>query len=100
MRKRYEKIVCNDGFTMSVQAHSTAYCTPRQDGDCTYTEVEVGYPSQREELLMQYAEAPSRPTDTVYGYVPSNTVYLVIVKHKGMASGELPKGVPNPWLDR
>ena len=49
---------------------------------------------------MQYAEAPTRPTDTVYGYVPSNTVYLVIVKHKGMASGELPKGVPNPWLDR
>lgn len=86
------KVVCKDGFSMSVQANSFAYCTPRQD-NATYTEVEVGFPSQREELLMGWAENPDRPTDTVYGYVPTSIVYLVITKHGGMLRGQAPKGV-------
>jgi hypothetical protein len=90
-----EKVVCSDGFTMSVQANEYAYCEPRYTGAYQYETVEIGYPSQREELLMEYAERSTEPTDTVYAYVPAALVYAVIVKHGGMVSGELPNGIPN-----
>jgi len=88
------KIVCADGFIMSVQAHETAYCTPRQTKAQRYSEVEVGFPSEREDMLIEYAEDPRSPTETVYAWVPSNVVSLVIAKHGGMIAGELPPGIP------
>jgi len=86
-------ITCADGFTMSVQASSSAYSTPRQDVG-PYTEAEVGYPSEEESLLMGYVEDASRPTDTVYPYVPSTVISLVCAKHGGIVEGELPEGIP------
>jgi len=86
-------IVCADGFSMSVQAHEGAYCEPRVTDASRYTEVEVGFPSMREELLMEWAESPNKPTETVYGWVPSERVSLVIAKHGGIVSGEVPPGV-------
>ena len=88
-------ILCSDGFTMSVQANEYAHCEPRHTHAKRYDKVEVGYPSQREELLMEYAENPADPTGTVYAYVPAALVYAIIVKHGGMVSGELPNGIPN-----
>jgi len=96
MRKQNKTVECRDGFFMSVQAFAGAYCSPR-DNTGPYTEVEVGYPSQREELLMEYAEDPGAPTDTVYSWVPRATVLLIIAKHGGMISGELPNGISNLW---
>lgn len=93
--KLNEAVVCADGFEMSVQANKGAYCSPRIDGAERYTEVEVGYPSEREDLLMPYVEDESKPLQTVYAWVPAATVSLVIAKHGGMVSGELPKGIPN-----
>ena len=92
--KLNEKIVCADGFEMSVQAHSGGYCTPRIDNAERYTAVEVGFPSQIEELLLDFAEDAGNPTETVYAWVPSTTVSLVIAKHGGIVSGELPPGIP------
>ena len=89
-----EAIVCKDGFRMSVQAHEGAYCTPRTNDASAYTECEVGYPSEVEDLILPLAEDQSRPTETVYGWVPSQTIALVIAKHGGIVSGELPPGVP------
>ena len=43
---------------------------------------------------MPYAMTPERPTDTVYEYVPVETVFLVISKHGGMIDGEVPPGIP------
>lgn len=94
MQKLNKKVVCADGFEMSVQAHTGGYCNPRVDNAERYTEVEVGYPSHEEPLLLQWADEPDRPTDTVYGYVPSQQVALVIAKHGGIVSGDLPPGVP------
>ena len=94
---RNTKIVCVDGFSMSVQANKGAYCEPRIDNATKYTAVEVGYPSEEEPLLMSYAEDASRPTDTVYGWVPTNVVSLVIAKHGGMIEGQVPAGVPELW---
>ena len=87
-------VVCQDGFSFSVQASNGSYCSPRVDFAEHYTEVEIGYPSDREEILMPYCEDPSRPTNTVYGYVPSDLVRHVIDKHGGIRSGQVPKGVP------
>jgi hypothetical protein len=89
-----EPIVCADGFSMSVQASSHSYSTPRVDGALRYTHAEVGYPSEREILLMRWAEDEDAPTDTVYGYVPVQVIYTVCAKHGGILSGELPAGMP------
>ena len=91
--KRNELVVCADGFTMSVQAHAGAYCLPKMTGAPVYREVEVGFPSIEEPMLMEWADEAHRPTDTVYGYVPVQVVTTVIAKHGGMVSGQVPKGV-------
>ena len=80
------RVVCKDGFNMSVQAGAFAYCTPRRDighGE-KYLAVEVGFPSGEEEALMPYAEDSDRPCYTVYGYVPMDVVDAVIKAHGGL----------------
>ena len=91
--KKHKRVHCKDGFSMSVQADKYSYCNPRIDAAETYTEVEVGYPNRMEPLLEQYCEDPSRPCDTVYGYVPATVVSLVITKHGGLVNGTVPNGV-------
>jgi hypothetical protein len=93
MRKPlYKAVVCADGFSMSVQASTSAYSRPKENSG-PYTAVEVGFPSEEEPLLSSYAEEPERPTETVYPYVPVDRVTLVLVKHGGVVEGELPEGV-------
>ena len=58
-----------------------------------YMEVEVGFPSDAEPLLMEYCEDKRDPTNTVYAYVPTQVVTNVIAKHGGMVEGEAPPGV-------
>ena len=94
MFKMNKKVICKDGFSMSVQANSTSYCNPRVTNADKYNEVEIGYPNRSEDLLLEYAEDDTRPTDTVYPYVPAPLVTLVIAKHGGMVGGELPAGIP------
>ena len=77
-------VVCSDGFRMSVQASEYAYCYPRENTGPHY-EFEVGFPSEKEELLMEWAETPEAPTETVYGYVPADVIDEVIKKHGGFA---------------
>ena len=89
MKPHYKTLVCNDGFSMSVQASRTNYCTPRDDFG-PYDSVEVGFPSQEESLLMPWCEDPGDPCGTVYGYVPSLVIWDVVNKHGGHADGELP----------
>ena len=94
MRKLNTAVVCKDGFRMSIQANDTAYCDPRMIGAHKYETVEIGFPNQREEMILEYAEDREKPTDTVYAYVPSSLVSLVIAKHGGSVEGELPAGIP------
>ncbi len=91
--KAYKRVVCTDGFSMSVQAGKHKYSAPRVDNAAQYTEVEVGYPTRIEPLLMKWCEDDTRPCNTVYGYVPTEVVSLVITKHGGMLDGEVPNGV-------
>ena len=115
------RIVCQDGYSVSVQASEYAYCTPRytqfqaEDGwhiingsyffssdtarnfrtsnYVPYEAVELGYPSEPDDLINEYAEigfndAPNY-TNTVYGYVPVDIVEKLIEKHGGF------KGISN-----
>jgi len=88
-RKYYKTVECKDGFSMSVQASSGNYCTPKNNTG-PYTEVEVGMPSSYDYWLHEYAEDPDRPTETVYGWVPADKIMLCIDSHGGMVDGELP----------
>lgn len=84
-------VYCKDGFRMSVQAGDGLYCTPRanlENGE--YETCEIGFPNQKEELLMLYAEDPEHPTATVYGYVPLKVVEAVIEKHGGWFDTRIP----------
>ena len=75
---------CKDGFRMSVQVSETHYCIPRLNDADYYQAVEVGYPSEQEELLMPFVEDADNPTSTVYAYVPVEVVDFVIKKHGGI----------------
>lgn len=74
----------NDGFTWSIQASEFHYCTPRRDGAHPYTTVEIGFPSEIEQEIMDYAEDDEIPTDTVYGHVPIAVVLRVIERRGGI----------------
>ena len=104
------RIVCNDGYSVSVQASEHMYCEPRytqwqnEDGwqvingnywlssntprnfetdhFTPYESVELGYPSEADELIYDYAEDDNY-TSTVYGCVPVKIVEQLIEKHGG-----------------
>ena len=86
---RLPHIVCEDGFSMSVQVGYSLYSTPKKIAK-RYSAVEIGYPSEPEELIKEYAEfAPfdedtTDYTDTVYPYVPVKIVDKVLKKHGGI----------------
>ena len=76
---------------MSVQAGAGLYCEPRANLESgEYTACEVGYPSQKEELLMPYIEDPTKPTESVYPYVPVEVIEQVIEKHGGWFDARIP----------
>jgi len=81
------RIICNDGFSMSVQGSRAMYCTPRENSP-VYTAMEIGYPSSKEESIMEYAETPEEPTSTVYARVPVDIIQEIINKHQGINSVE------------
>ena len=84
---RLPHIVCEDGFTMSVQVGYSLYSTPKKVAK-RYSAVEVGFPSNHEPLIEEYAEnffeEEPNYTDTVYPYVPVAVVDKVLKKHGGI----------------
>ena len=84
LRSIAPKMKMNDGFEMSVQASRGHYCSPR-DNRGPWHAFEIGYPSEEERLLAEYAEDADKLTDTVYGYVPLEVILAVIEKHGGLA---------------
>jgi len=93
MRKR---VICKNGFSVSIQAGTGAYCSPRLNNVDSYTHVELGFPSDPDPFIARFAEDPSDLTGTVYGYVPSHIVWKMLEGHGGIVDGECPplSGVP------
>ncbi len=99
MKPKNPVILCNDGFTMSVQGNRNAYCQPRND-EGPYSHVECGFPSSKPSTsaLRMYAEdlygkdeIDCNFTDTVYGYVPVGIVLDEFARHGGIKSGKMPE---------
>ena len=84
-----ERIICRDGYSFSCQANQYTYCNPRKSGAYPYSSVELGYPSERDTIINGYAEDGKAEKneegyiDTIYGYVPVQTVIKLIKKHGG-----------------
>ena len=79
------RLVCKDGFSMSIPAGEDFQCTPRQHrNDGEDTAVAVGCLSSLEELLVPYAEDKDALLDTTYPYVPVELVKVVIETHGGI----------------
>lgn len=83
MLKVRPAVVCKDGFTISIQASDSHYCTPRTSTEKEYETVELGYPSEPDDIITDYAEDDNL-TKTVYGYVPVTVVDKLLEKHGGI----------------
>ena len=83
MKKPYPTLVLKSGLSLSVQASSYHYCEPRSDSG-PYSSFEIGFPSEKIDKIMEYAEDPESPTATVYGYVPSQVVLEIIQDNQGI----------------
>ena len=78
-------LIMNDGFTMSVQGSKFNYCSPRENNLNEYASMEIGFPSEREDLIMEYVDGDGEnPTNCVYGWVPCSVINDVIKKHGGI----------------
>lgn len=84
-----DPIKCKDGYSFSLQASRTHYCSPRKDtglhDDFIFTAFQIGLPSEADDLLNEYAEDGENPTETVYGYVPAEVVQNLVDKHGGIS---------------
>ena len=88
---------CADGFTVSVQAGRYIYSDPREDASY-YNEVELGFPSCKDDLIMPYAEDPDIPIKTVYAYVPVEVVDELFEKHGGLIGADFSNmGTADVW---
>ena len=85
-------ITCADGFNISIQGSQGHYSSYNKETN-KFTSVELGFPSETDELIIKYAEDPDEPTETVYPYVPVDVVNKLIKKHGGTIFGEIPAGV-------
>lgn len=93
--------ICADGYKVSIQAGhgspngvSPAYCRPRLAGDGPFTHVELGFPSQHDDLIEEYREGAEwdddPQTDSVFPWVPVEVVAELIAKHGGVVDGFTP----------
>lgn len=96
----YKQLVCADGFAVSVQTGYGMYCSPRpgfpdfgrsssrvgvsEDYLGPFTAVELGYPTENPgPEFEEFAEDWTRPTETIYSYVPIELVRGLVLRHGG-----------------
>lgn len=91
------RVKCADGYTVSVQAGDACYSSPREDDANHFDKVELGYPSDEDSELIEYAVDKDRPCDTVYGYVPVELVDGVLAKHGGIVDADFSNDRAGFW---
>lgn len=78
-------IKCGNGLSMSIQANSFCYCSPRSDTG-PWTHFEIGFPSKPVEELLPYIDmSGSNPIDAVYKQVPIDLIVRIIIANGGLA---------------
>ena len=81
-----ERLELNDGTTLSIQAGYDKYCHPRANLDSykDYKSFEIGFPSVKIDEIMEYAQDPDDPTETVYPVVPKKVIEDLIENRGGI----------------
>lgn len=82
MFKVRPRCLFNDGFSVSIQAGYAIYSTPSEVSK-EYSNFELGFPSEPDELITPFAETEDDLTHSVYKYVPKRIVEALIKKHGG-----------------
>ena len=98
------RVVCKDGFKISIQAGRGYSCTPEND-DGPYTHVELGYPEYPSKLILRmikmvgipiseptiktYAVNKNRLEETIYKQVPVAAVDRLLAEHGGLIGFEI-----------
>ena len=80
----FPRVVCEDGFEVSIQAGNALYSIPREDGREEYTAFELEYPNKTDLILIPYAEDERNLLGTTYPFVPAEEVNELLVKHGGI----------------
>lgn len=78
------RALCADQFSVSIQANNYAYCTPRRWDADSYSDVELGFPSQEDAAITPYAEDDEDLLNTEYPFTPMDVVEHLIEKHGGI----------------
>ena len=92
------RVRCKDGYTVSVQAGYGIYSIPRRDAD-SYTKVDLGYPSRMGKSIIEYAENPGSPTETIYAFVPVEEVDDLLKSHGGIVGADFSNCRGGEWND-
>ena len=77
------RIICSDGFSVSVQASWAHYCIPRNNVG-PFNHVELGFPSDFDEILFEYGEDSSELSDmrdTIFPHVPIEVLLTCLNNH-------------------
>lgn len=84
--KTQKHLVCNDGFSVSVQCGSHVYSKPKRDNSkpSYYSAFELGFPSEKDDLLLKHAKVLEHSEHSIYCYVPREVVEELIAKHGGI----------------
>ena len=81
------KIICKDGFNISIQVHWGAYCESEngvREYGLNWKQVEWGYPSEEIDPTLYNAEDPDNVTNTVGGYVDIELMEKLLEEHGGI----------------
>lgn len=82
------RIICSDGFSVSIQASTYHYCIPRNNIG-PYTHFELGFPSEIVDDWIPYCEGHSEsedPREKVYPRIP---IHLIVNELKLHGNVEL-----------
>lgn len=95
----HNRVICDDDFSFSCQAGYGRYSSPKiyvksvvdiLSKHSTFHDYskfqtfELGFPSDKDELIMEFAESEEKLTNTVYPYVPVELIDQLIEKHGGI----------------
>lgn len=86
------RMFLNSGLNLSVQASLYHYSQPRVSNADYYSAFEIGFPSEKIESIMDYAEDTEMPTETVYGYVPDDVIDKIIQDNGGIDLAKMMEG--------
>lgn len=98
-RSHMPKLYLKDGVSVSVQASTLHYCSPKNNTG-PYTHVELGYIEGCEipAAFMEYGE----PDSSIFAFVPMYLIEFFIAAHGGIDAEKTlknaPKKGPDAWL--